>query len=351
VTASTFNDNLSVFDGAAIAVNGGFGIDVICSAECGGSDVTITNSTVTGNTSGFPAAVSVGREGDTLTLVNDTIDSNTVVETETCSSVCSGSEPKATQCDCLAANVLAVDLTSFGTDITHPILGTSTSPDAAFSDVENCWVDSSDSQGFNFSDDDSCGFDDPNDNVADGNDPMLGALAHNGGPTETMLPLPGSPLIDAIQPVSECQVDVDQRGVSRPQIKGCDTGAVEVLGASLQVDKVVTGTLGNAVPANGYSFDVHCTDGSAATLTVNDATNGGESDVLHDILPGSTCTLVEAPVVYTNPRLVTQPAVTYDPVTGSPLGEGETSVVTVTNNYEGIDLLGIAVVITPKFTG
>ena len=47
-----------------------------------------------------------------------------------------------------------------------------------------------------------------------------------------MLPLTGSPLIDAI-PVASCQVSVaagvvtDQRGVTRPQGSGCDVGSVE----------------------------------------------------------------------------------------------------------------------------
>jgi len=55
----------------------------------------------------------------------------------------------------------------------------------------------------------------------------------NGGPTQTLLPQPGSGLIDAI-PVASCQADgasgitTDQRGVARPQGAGCDSGAVEV---------------------------------------------------------------------------------------------------------------------------
>ena len=52
-----------------------------------------------------------------------------------------------------------------------------------------------------------------------------------------------------------------------------------------------------------------------------------------------------------NPNVAVQPIVTYDPATGSPLGEGETEVVTVTNNYENVNLLGIAVNLVPKFTG
>lgn len=63
------------------------------------------------------------------------------------------------------------------------------------------------------------------DNVAN---PGLGLLQDNGGPTWTMLPQPGSAVIDA----GTCSGGVpvmDQRGVPRPQGASCDIGAVEVL--------------------------------------------------------------------------------------------------------------------------
>jgi CSLREA domain-containing protein len=70
------------------------------------------------------------------------------------------------------------------------------------------------------------GFDLPSTN------PQLGALADNGGPTLTHLPLPGSPAIDAGAASPTCP-DVDQRGETRP-VDGdgdssaeCDIGAVE----------------------------------------------------------------------------------------------------------------------------
>ena len=46
-------------------------------------------------------------------------------------------------------------------------------------------------------------------------DPLLGALANNGGPTETQALLPGSPAINAGVVVPG--VTTDQRGVFRPQ--------------------------------------------------------------------------------------------------------------------------------------
>jgi hypothetical protein len=54
--------------------------------------------------------------------------------------------------------------------------------------------------------------------------PLLGPLADNGGPTPTMLLLPGSAALDAIPAGFP---PVDQRGVMRPQGVAADIGAVE----------------------------------------------------------------------------------------------------------------------------
>jgi hypothetical protein len=61
-------------------------------------------------------------------------------------------------------------------------------------------------------------------------DPLLGELADNTGPTQTMALAAGSPAIDAAG-TTGCQA-TDQRGVSRPQGDACDIGAYElILGA------------------------------------------------------------------------------------------------------------------------
>jgi hypothetical protein len=65
-----------------------------------------------------------------------------------------------------------------------------------------------------------------------GANPLLGALANNGGGEPTHALLSGSPAIDAI-PVAACtdqsatRVTVDQRGVARPTGDACDIGAYE----------------------------------------------------------------------------------------------------------------------------
>jgi len=56
--------------------------------------------------------------------------------------------------------------------------------------------------------------------------PQLGALADNGGETETHAFAVDSPALDAV-PVAQCTLATDQRGVARPQRADCDIGAYE----------------------------------------------------------------------------------------------------------------------------
>jgi hypothetical protein len=80
--------------------------------------------------------------------------------------------------------------------------------------------------GHNIEDDaeGQCGFD------MAGVNPLLQALADNGGPTKTMALGAGSPAIDAAGP-GGCVEGVDQRGIARPQPGGglCDLGAFELV--------------------------------------------------------------------------------------------------------------------------
>jgi hypothetical protein len=89
------------------------------------------------------------------------------------------------------------------------------------------------SQGYNLSSDNRCNFDNSGDR--NGTHPKLGPLQNNGGPTQTMALLPGSPAIDAGNP-SGCRdghghlLTTDQRGYPRPDKEdktGCDMGAYE----------------------------------------------------------------------------------------------------------------------------
>ena len=123
-----------------------------------------------------------------------------------------------------AANIVTDSLTSADSVVAQPLGAVNCAggePQMAAAAI------SSTDGGYNFSDDTSCGFVAATSSQKTPNDPMLGALANNGGPTQTLLPLAGSPLLDAIPPAA-CGANVDQRGVTRPQGTGCDIGAVEV---------------------------------------------------------------------------------------------------------------------------
>ena len=84
-------------------------------------------------------------------------------------------------------------------------------------------------QGYNIADDGSCGF--TATASINGVNPLLGTLANNGGPTETLLPASTSPAVGAIPTgitlngIPVCPRS-DQRGVA--SVGNCTIGAVEV---------------------------------------------------------------------------------------------------------------------------
>jgi hypothetical protein len=99
------------------------------------------------------------------------------------------------------------------------------------------------SLGGNLEDANTCHFTAANDkpNV----NPLLGPLANNGGPTDTMALLPGSPAIDGTGARNLVRAGLsavncpstDQRGVTRPQGSACDIGAYEVAEGVLGVSE------------------------------------------------------------------------------------------------------------------
>jgi uncharacterized repeat protein (TIGR01451 family) len=124
-------------------------------------------------------------------------------------------------------------------------------------------------------------FNDLGGNLLDG-DPMLGPLASNGGPTQTMLPLPGSPAIDAGAAALLAPGTItDQRGYARTAGAGLDSGAVESsASAPADADLAVAVQAPATVDWGGQL---------TFTLTV---TNLGPADQSHvsltDLLPDNT---------------------------------------------------------------
>jgi hypothetical protein len=248
--AVTITDSTIANNAAGGAVTGGGDTG----GAVGGDSVVVVRSTVSGNTaeagstSGSGSTGGIATNGD-LTVVNSTITGNTAAGPNG-----SGGGTGA------AGKTVFVYSTASGNSAAQGsanIRFNSESADVAFASVivdplggaANCGGGAiSSSAGDNYSDDSSCGFT----NTAGGDrqsaaDPLLGVLADNGGPTLTMLPQPGSPLLDAVA-TADCQagsasgVTTDQRGITRPQGTGCDIGAVEVFVAAPTTTSVAGGS-------------------------------------------------------------------------------------------------------------
>jgi CSLREA domain-containing protein len=192
--------------------------------------LVVTRSTISGNSARSGGAINVTTSGQSLTIVNSTLTDNTTVSTGGAirsqgtdltlvyTTMVGNSSPTG-------ANFSgSLTLNAFGSVIARPLGG-----------GQNCSLNlgTTVSNGFNHDDDGSCDFGAGPSDQSDGGDPLLAALANNGGGTPTMLPEPDSPLLDVI-PAGSCQSDgatgitVDQRGEPRPGFTDCDIGAVEV---------------------------------------------------------------------------------------------------------------------------
>jgi len=189
-----------------------------------GTGVTVSNNEVTAVDA--PGIGVRNYDGGTMTLTNCTISGNTV------------SDPDNLLFQIAIWNVGVMTLTHCtvvgdGTDMRSisnwgPLTASNTLIDSGCKNGRT----SISSTGYNIeSPGDSCGFDQPTDQVnVSTADLKLGPLQDNGGPTETHALGEGSVAINLI-PEAMCEVDEDQRGVERPQGPTCDVGAVEMEGA------------------------------------------------------------------------------------------------------------------------
>jgi hypothetical protein len=218
--ALTFQ-NVTITGGHAFDSGGGIASD---------SNVSLMNSTVSGNTAPGGVGGGIFASGN-VSLTNSTVSGNTALAAGggidggsvslVYATVVGNSAPAGANIDAPVGG--GPTLTSFGSVVALRLGGGA-----------NC-VGVTTSNGYNWDDDGSCGFGAGPGDHSNGGNPLLGALANNGGPTQTRLPLAGSGLIDAI-PNAACQLDgatgiaTDQRSLPRPFPAGgaCDIGAVEV---------------------------------------------------------------------------------------------------------------------------
>jgi len=230
-------------DGAVTVTNSTFTNNNIPGGGDGGAifsqgAVTVTNSTFTNNTAGVGGAFSAN---GAVTVTNSTFSTNTaVLGGGGAFNAGSVSVPVTVAYSTLTGNVAPAGgsavsafgfVTLFGSVFVKPA---GTGNLCAGGAIPS-------SSGYNYANEtaNSCHLTATGDSSLDANDPLLGALANNGGPTQTRLPQDGpSPLIDAI-PNAHCgdgnslagfTITTDQRGLPRPDTgsPNCDIGAVEV---------------------------------------------------------------------------------------------------------------------------
>ena len=237
VTGSTFTSNDARSGGGAINI--GLGTLTVTSSTFsgnsartggaifnGGATLTITTSMLNDNEAGLGGAIdSYG----TLAVTSSTFSNNTALELDGRIGSEGGAIWNAGAAEIVASTFGGNEARVGGAiysqaDPTQPVtVGASILANNPAGD--NCaGTLPIGSLGSNLSDDDSCALTGPGD-IENSTSILLGPLADNGGPTQTMLPLPGSAAIDA----ADCTLSSpqDQRGVPRPQGLGCDIGAVE----------------------------------------------------------------------------------------------------------------------------
>jgi hypothetical protein len=258
ISGSTIANNQSGGDGGAIAMH------------ADSHNLSVTNSTITGNT-----ALNVGGlevDHGNLTLTYDTITNNTTGVAFACPAA-AGSAPNTNSepADPTPAKAepgvgsqlliipvvtpanLRVDQTNtsgdgifklitFGSVIAQPHGGPNCGD---FTSPTTGPLTNTVSNGWNFADDTSCGLTGTGDSQVATNDPLLGALTNNGGRNPTLLPQTGSPLIDKI-PLASCPagagITIDERMLPRPSGPGCDIGAVEIqVAAAIVITPKFTG--------------------------------------------------------------------------------------------------------------
>jgi predicted outer membrane repeat protein len=203
ITGCVFSGNTAIGAGGAIFATGAMTIsnDLFSgnSAAIGGaiansSTLTLTNVILNGNSAQFGGGIFNG--GGSSTIINATIAGN--------SATTQGG---------------GIDIAGGTLNLENSIIANNTSPSGP--DIFGTAI----SQGYNLVKDiTSTTFTTTAGDIT-GSDPLLGALADNGGPTRTMALLSGSPAIDT----GTCfgAPTADQRGMTRPQNSLCDMGAYE----------------------------------------------------------------------------------------------------------------------------
>jgi hypothetical protein len=198
------NNSTSGYAGGLFFYDGGTGTQPIT--------ITMTNSTISGNSAVSGAGgvfISLTQALSSVTLNDTTIANNQIIGSSTGGGIFVNGSGINVENTIIAGN------TSNGSSIPDDCYGTINSQDYnLIQTTTGCTINGTTTHNIY------------------GVSPQLAALAHNGGPTETMVLSVTSPAIDAGNPgipgsgLDTC-ASLDQRGIVRPQGAYCDIGAFE----------------------------------------------------------------------------------------------------------------------------
>jgi hypothetical protein len=251
--AGIFNSGTLVVSNSTIAANTATDPDSAGGVLNHGS-LTVSNSTITGNTNTFTgiggttaggiANLALPNRDATAVILNSTIAINAVLATnQTGSQLVSGHRSGTS-----TATVTLV----------NSIVSSDGSRPNSYALPGGTFV----SQGHNLSNDDGGGFlTGPGDLI--NTDPLLGPLQDNGGPTQTMALLPGSPAVDAGD--NTAAPAFDQRGLQRIVGGAVDIGAFEAqIGAATHL---VVSTPAQVTSSSSFDVTVTAVDAYGHTAT------------------------------------------------------------------------------------
>jgi predicted outer membrane repeat protein len=211
ITNSTFAGNTAVYGGGAILNNSS-------------SAVTIANSTFSGNSNSgsYPYEGGAINNSGTMIIVNSTFSGNTAASNG--GAIINYSSLSVTNSTFSGNSATgsggAINNGAGTAALANTIVANSTSGGNCSGTITN--------GGNNIDDGATCGWG-STDGSMSGTPPLLGPLADNGGPTQTMALLAGSPAIDGVTfNAPNFAPPTDQRGITRPQGPAYDIGAFEL---------------------------------------------------------------------------------------------------------------------------
>lgn len=208
VDTSTFTGNVASIDGGGVY-----------NANAG--DVTLSDSTFSGNsTGGTGGGLAMFSGGSTADITNSTLSGN--------SALAGGGVFAATGTTLVISYTTVASNTGDGLGGGGTVLAGSTLIANNSADCSASLI----SLGYNLDSDNSCGLASFGD-IANTN-PQLGPLQNNGGSTETHLPAPTSPVINAGDISFTPPPNFDQRGSGFPRVleSRVDIGAIETTGVT-----------------------------------------------------------------------------------------------------------------------